>query len=185
MATKNNQRTRLTKMLLRESLIDLMHKKSVNKITIKEICEQAQLNRSTFYLHYADQFALLDDIKQEMIEKTKEFLDNIDSKIDSISYIITLLDYIKENGDIFKMLFCQQENASFQTLFLDNTMKHIRESMFHSCPAKLSNYVYCFILQGCSHMIQEWINSDFDISSQELAKLVFQLSDKSMTLFEK
>ena len=46
---KDNQRVRLTKRLLQDSLIELMKTKTIYKISIKEICELAEVNRSTFY----------------------------------------------------------------------------------------------------------------------------------------
>ena len=48
----------MTKMLLKDALIELMEEIPFRKISIKDICEQADLNRTTFYLHYADQEAL-------------------------------------------------------------------------------------------------------------------------------
>lgn len=45
---RENRRTRLTKRLLRESLLELLHEKPVDHITVKELCECAELNRSTF-----------------------------------------------------------------------------------------------------------------------------------------
>ena len=56
---KENQRVKLTRQLLQNSLIELMQEKPIAKTTIKEICETADINRSTFYLYYADQYALL------------------------------------------------------------------------------------------------------------------------------
>ena len=55
MATKNNRRTVLTKRIFKETLMDLMKEKPISKITIKEICDLADMSRSTFYLHYQDQ----------------------------------------------------------------------------------------------------------------------------------
>ena len=53
MNTKNNQRTRLSKMLLKNALMDLLKEKgSVEKISVRELCSVAELNRSTFYAHY-------------------------------------------------------------------------------------------------------------------------------------
>ena len=69
MAVKNNRRTKLTKMLLKNSLIELMNDKAVNHITIKELCEKADLNRSTFYLHYTDQYQLLSEIENDLLRK--------------------------------------------------------------------------------------------------------------------
>ena len=47
-------------MVLKQSLLKLLKEKPVNKITVKEVCELAQLNRATFYAHYSDCFALLE-----------------------------------------------------------------------------------------------------------------------------
>ena len=74
MAVKNNRRAQMSRLLLRTALVELMQKKPFSEITIKEICEQADLNRTTFYLHYTDQSALLADVENEVYQKTLETL---------------------------------------------------------------------------------------------------------------
>ena len=49
MNTKDNQRSRLTKLLMKQAYIHLMHEKSTARITVKDICAGAEVNRSTFY----------------------------------------------------------------------------------------------------------------------------------------
>ena len=56
---KTDARKRYTQMVLKQSLLKLLKEKPVNRITVKEVCELAQLNRATFYAHYSDCFALL------------------------------------------------------------------------------------------------------------------------------
>ena len=51
---KTDARVKYTKMVLKKALLELMQHKPVNKITVKEICERAELNRATFYAHYSD-----------------------------------------------------------------------------------------------------------------------------------
>ena len=63
---RENQRTRLTKRLLRESLLGLLEEKPVEKITVKELCETAELNRSTFYTYYQDVFSLYYEMGNEL-----------------------------------------------------------------------------------------------------------------------
>ena len=62
----------MTKLLFRTALIELMQEKPFHKITVKEICEQADLNRTTFYLHYSDQTQLLDGIVSKLEEDTSK-----------------------------------------------------------------------------------------------------------------
>ena len=76
---KTDARVRYTKRVLKESFLKLLKEKSVNKITVKEVCELAELNRATFYLHYSDCFALLESIEQELLEAFGKSLKLINS----------------------------------------------------------------------------------------------------------
>ena len=67
-----SRRTEMTKLLFRTALIELMQVKPFHKITVKEICEQADLNRTTFYLHYTDQTQLLNDIVSKLASVSAE-----------------------------------------------------------------------------------------------------------------
>jgi AcrR family transcriptional regulator len=55
-------------MALREALVELMQDQHISGITVKSICERADVNRSTFYLHYHDQYDLLHQVEQEVLE---------------------------------------------------------------------------------------------------------------------
>ena len=54
MAEKVDRRVRKTKAQLRRGLARLMQEKSINEITVKELVDEVDINRSTFYLHYTD-----------------------------------------------------------------------------------------------------------------------------------
>lgn len=71
MNTKNNQRTGLSKLLFKNALMDLLKEKgSVAKISVRELCERAELNRSTFYAHYDEPNDLLMEIETELLNAT-------------------------------------------------------------------------------------------------------------------
>ena len=59
MAEKVDRRVRKTKAQLRAGLARLMQKKSIKEITVKELVEEVDINRSTFYLHYTDIYQML------------------------------------------------------------------------------------------------------------------------------
>ena len=50
----SDRRVKYTKMVLRNALIKLLETKPISRITIKEICEEADINRTTYYAHYTD-----------------------------------------------------------------------------------------------------------------------------------
>ena len=51
---KLDARKRYTQMVLKQSFLELLKEKPVSRITVKEVCALAQLNRATFYAHYSD-----------------------------------------------------------------------------------------------------------------------------------
>ena len=64
-----NQRIRLSKKMLKDSLIRLLREKNIQQITIQEICQEAQINRTTFYKYYGSQYELLDDIERDVFRE--------------------------------------------------------------------------------------------------------------------
>ena len=67
MPQKNDRRVRKTRSLLRQALVRLMNEKSIQEITVTQLCEACDINRGTFYLHYTDVYDLLSRIEEEML----------------------------------------------------------------------------------------------------------------------
>ncbi len=184
MKKKENQRIMLTKTLLKNSLVDLMHTKSINKITIKELCENADINRSTFYLYYTDQFALLREIEEELLLQAREHLKNIDSNLDNLHYLKELLYYMKTNSNIFYTLLCCQENLSFQISFIETSIHNLKTNLSLQCEEKISDYIYRYLTMGCLSIIIKWFEDGFDMSPEELAEMIFRLSDNAVSIYD-
>ena len=71
-------RIRKTKQSIYNAFIDLRSKMPLEKITVKDLCSQAQINKSTFYVYYKDIYDLSDQIENEIVGSVvKRFRDNI------------------------------------------------------------------------------------------------------------
>ena len=125
MATKNNRRTLVTKRILRESLIELMKEKPISKISIKEICDLSEMSRSTFYLHYQDQFELLADVEREILENTEQSLGALDGAFNTTEGIQAFLEYVKDNKETFGIMLCQPETEDFQKRIIDQIENNV------------------------------------------------------------
>ena len=174
MAVKNNRRAKMTCMLLRTALTELMGEKPFAQITIKDICERADLNRTTFYLHYMDQNDLLLDVENEVYRKTLEYLENVRPTNDAPGMIRAFLDYIRDQQDLFRILLLDKRAEDFRGRFIRNTLGSLKVNIPVSCPPEEVPYVLCFLMQGSIHMITEWIKRDFDIGSGQLAELIYR-----------
>ena len=75
MAEKVDRRVRKTKAQLRRGLARLMQEKSINEITVKELVDEVDINRSTFYLHYTDIYQMLQKIEEEVMEEIVQVME--------------------------------------------------------------------------------------------------------------
>lgn len=173
---KESRRITMTKNLLKESLLELLENKPLQKITIKEICENADVNRSTFYLHYADQFALCDEIENDSVEKINTCLAKVSMRNNRIEGLTEFLSYMKANGELFKILMRPDFNNSFRVRFSEVAVKKLAELDYHdNVSEKDKDYIYRFIFMGTLGMLEKWIKDDLDLSPDELAAFILAL----------
>lgn len=174
MATKNNRRTVMTKRILKETLLELMQKKKISKITIKEICELSDMSRSTFYLHYQDQFQLLDEIEQDILHDTFEKLKYLDSAPNTRDSIETFLKYVKDNSETFGVIFCQVENVNFQQKMMESVQSYVKSTLSDlQINSYTEKYLYTFIMNGSLNVIRTWIINGFDCSEEMIANIIY------------
>lgn len=71
---KTDRRTLYTRMVIKEAYMALLHKKEPARITVTDLCKAAEINRSTFYLHYMDSQAVLEELLDELLEKMLQMM---------------------------------------------------------------------------------------------------------------
>ena len=69
-----DRRVRKTKTQLENGLAGLLREKAINEITVTELTERVDINRSTFYLHYRDIYDMMESIENELVEKIEELI---------------------------------------------------------------------------------------------------------------
>ena len=98
-----SRRTRYTRKAMQDALIDLMRERPLGSITIKALCEQADVNRSTFYAHYDSIEELLHDIEDETMAWVTTALDQLLMQPDAagVEHVIEhICRYIADNRTI-------------------------------------------------------------------------------------
>lgn len=175
-----NKRVRMTKRIIKEALLELLESFPLEKITVTQICELAEVNRSTYYVYYEDVSQLMAEIENDVLDmlpvSTNGSMDYSDEEF--LDAMEQFLDYVKENERLFRILILQRDNNSFNLKLIDRIMERYAMTLKTSkeIPARFS-YVFC--TSGVIGLMREWISSDFQISSREFAKIVLQLCAKA------
>lgn len=172
-----DRRIRKTKDVLKKSLIALMGEKSINSITVKELCEKADINRGTFYLHYKDVFHMLEEIEKELYE---EFQDMILSheispdKIETKPILEDIFTFIAQNSDFCMVVLCERGDM----VFVKKIVSIIYEkgysdwsNIFKKNDKDLFDKYYSFILYGAIGLIDYWLKNGIKESPEYMAML--------------
>lgn len=186
MNTKNNQRTRLSKLLFKNALMDLLKEKgSVAKISVRELCDRAELNRSTFYAHYNEPNDLLMEIETELLDATEEHLKKIGEENDAGAhkYILSFLQYIKQNDKQFRTLLIDSADPEFRSRFMQQSIIQFVENLRIELPKELEQYIFSYILNGSTGIIIQWIRSDYAVNENEIVNLLFLINQSALVNF--
>lgn len=183
MNTKNNQRTRLSKMLFKNALMDLLKEKgSVAKISVRELCDRAELNRSTFYAHYQEPNDLLIEIETELLDATEEHLKKIgaENDIGAHKYILSFLQYIRQNDKPFRALLIDSTDPEFRSRFMQQSIIQFVDNLRIVLPKELEQYIFSYILNGSTGIIIQWIRSDYAADENEIVNLLFSINNSAL-----
>lgn len=104
---KTDRRTLYTRMVIQDAYLTLLHKKEFDRITVTDICKLAEINRSTFYLHYTDALAVFDDLLDGLLAQMLQMLTASVPESTSIDQLFLL------SGDVVYRQILQDAKLSF------------------------------------------------------------------------
>ena len=171
-----------TALLMNEALLFLLEKKDYEFITIKEVCEKAGVNRTTFYLHYES----MDDLLLEtvaMINKKfyaafdNEYLDVHNLNKDKLfliddEHIIPYLKFVKENKKIYKII---HKSHLFKS---EDVVKKMYNELFkiilekYNVPDDEKEYTFAFFSFGMVAIVERWVNRDCVDDVEKIAHIM-------------
>lgn len=176
MNKKMDRRKKYTQMVLKDSLIALLKKKQISAITVKEICEQADINRSTFYAHYRDPFDLLEQMEEELIADMNAYLSqyNFAREEESLQMTEKLLEYIASKYDICQTLLNENGDDSFERRVMEVARSFLIKNWIdtNEIDPDITEYASTFIISGGIHVIKHWLASDMDKTPEEIAWII-------------
>ena len=171
-------RVRYTKLAIRTSFIQLLRKKPLNRVTVKELCELSEINRATFYKHYRDAYDLLDQLEETFLEDLRQRVGE-GARRDFRSTISAIMERIREDGESFQILFSENGDPHFParvfSLFYNSFVKALPEREAHRFSPSQQKWLYYFIAQGCGSILDQWIAGGMAEPVQEVVDFMDRL----------
>jgi len=170
---KTDARVKYTKMVIKESLLKLLAEKPIKKVTVKEICELAQINRATFYLHYRDPYDLFEQIENELFE---DLSSTVAAKQGDISTLIKeVFKIIGKNIELCQVLFSENGDKMFLQRIMDiSREQHIADlqRQYPNASRTQLDYMYEFTTSGCVAVVAQWVRSGMQDTPLELGRMI-------------
>ncbi|MBQ8783158.1 MAG: TetR/AcrR family transcriptional regulator [Clostridia bacterium] len=186
---KVDRRVKYTKQALKNSLISALQEKPIEKITVKELCEKADVNRGTFYAHYSDQFdlynSLVKEFLSEAISMTGGLMDPNERVHDKIKVATMIFKYVKDNSDLAKVLlngtsvfgydkYNDVFNEMIHKVYLDEVKRQVSNDRF-------VDMVYQFVAVANITLMKYWVNTGMQESEEEMAILAMKLTTRGVS----
>ena len=176
---KQTRKTKYTQAVLKDSLIKLMRQKPISKITIKELCEHADINRTTFYAHYADQHQLLKSIEDETLAWVKETIAGFSGKTgkeDFLQNIEKVFEYLIANRNHIQVLMSEQGDIGFQRDLLVVIYEQCGVWLVNDMALAKSELYFVFLVNGSVGLIQHWLKNGLKETAGEMSELIYSMS---------
>ena len=186
---KNESKYFNTAVKMDKALITLLEKKDFEYISIKEICEVAGVNRSTFYLHYENTVDLLNETTKYILDSFLTYfsvdrqsitIQYQDCKLQDLifitpEYLTPYLTFIKENQRIFKTSLRHLGSMNF-----DKVYNKMFEFIFNPVldrfkfPEHEREYVLKFYLTGITAIVMEWLKNNCKEPIEDITRIIIE-----------
>lgn len=176
-----------TALAMDHALITLLEVKDLEFITVKEICEKAGVNRSTFYLHYETIMDLVNEAMESVdthflsyfAQDTKNIWDKINGNelneliLITPDYLKPYLQFISDNRKVYRAAFRNPNNMQANIRY-GNLKKYILEPILKKfgVPDKIQQYYIVYYIEGIAAIIKEWLNHDCSDSVEVIAAVI-------------
>lgn len=174
-----------TRKSLQTALLQLMKTKNIRDITIKELVNEAGINRSTFYLHYSCVQDILEELQNYYLNELeqicqKEYVSDPENNEngDSFSFVVDILMLNFNNLDLCHAIFGSNGDIKYQEKITRILEKMITERItaILGHEYKVSRFLSTFYLQGCIKMLQEWtFQTHLRPKPEKMAFLIYRI----------
>ena len=186
MKNREDRRIRKTRKILKDTLVEKLQQQRLSDISVKSLCEAADINRSTFYLHYNNVHALWNSVENEIIESMNSILESFEADIiisKPLPLLLEVTEFLERETLFNKKLFNTVEASSLlekiKKSFIDYFLKNCSGMIKTNHMAELNLYI-TFVISGSVSLFYSWFLEKIDISMNQLAHIIENIITKGV-----
>lgn len=172
-------RTRYTRQVITDAFLQLLRQKPVERITVKEVCALAQINRSTFYRQYKDCFDLMEQLEQRGLELLEELLQATQAQ-GTAATMTSLLCALRDNDSLLGIMARQNQDERFLYAMVGRCFRYVntrQENMAIAANETQQNMRNAFMAAGVGGIIQYWLRSGMQTEPGQVAAVIAALCE--------
>jgi len=178
-----------SRKLIRNAFVELMEEKDLKKITVTDIVNRADINRGTFYAHYQDTRAVIEQIGNELITKMLEFLGEFKYRNffqNPLPLLLKLSRWLEEDLEFYRKLInsdgAEQFIVKFKKIFVNYTKtdSDIPENIKRTPEFLIRSH---FFAGGIINIFQVWFRNEMDYSLDEICIEISNIIKSDSDLF--
>ena len=175
MEKREDRRTAMSKRMMKDALTEILKEKDIYHVSIRELCERADVNRTTFYKYYGSQFDLLSDMEKDLLVFLADVIRELES--DTIKAIETACSYLENHLEFARLIFNNNVDPAFpQKVF---SMEAVKEAVLIKCSDRHDenelDYLYNYMTYGAYRVVYLWLNKDNRESPHEIAGILAKI----------
>lgn len=192
MNTKNNRRAQETRQRIQAALLELLEEQELDQITVSQLCQRAEVNRSTFYAHYDDVLSLMEETEKKIGEtlvialgetqRGKSGQDNgngrLIDQVMSMEYLVAIMENIQAHQNFYRAFL----HTSYGTRHIDWGFGQLMDLIIWPMMKQLgisdveAGYYFAYVQAGLIEIIRRWVGGGCAELPEEMAKIVHNLT---------
>ncbi len=188
---RQDLRVQRTRRLILKALIELTIQKGFSNVTVRDITENAGINRATFYRHYQDKFDLLDQYAQAVYHlpdapvKEGPLMIVGKSPPNRTFGLVRMFEHIRANADFYCGMLGKNGDPAFSEKVRKYIEKRFRESLPEAKIRSQTFAVFCnYVSSGSIGLLLWWLEHGMQYTPEEMARLSQRLVTASLSAIE-
>ncbi len=175
MEKKEDRRVTMTRRMLKDALTEMLRETDIYHVSIRELCQRADINRTTFYKYYGSQFDLLSDMENDMLTFLSQTI--TEHEAEPVKIIETACVYMENHLEFGRLIINNNVDPIFpQKLF---SLAAVRAAALNKYAGKMDEammeYLYNYITYGAYRIICVWLNKEQREPPEQIAQFLIEL----------